>query len=141
MIPPVQGEPGSSTPAPAPKVLPPLVLLNGKHLPKIEDRLLSPRGHEGTYPAWEGLPFRGKIPDLREDDPDYKQPQIGSEAHVTVYDLSNPEHLEHYQKVWQLIANGTAMLSAEERVYDPEIKNWRVFMRWADSFTFAPKPL
>ena len=136
MIPPEKGTPGSGVPPAKGVALPPL---NGSRLPKLDAKLAGARGQDSTWPTWQEFPFRGDIPDLREDDPEHKQPKIGYETHVTVYDLSNPEHLDHYEKVWQMAANSTVIISAEERTYDPDTKNWRVFLRWALAYAYAAK--
>jgi hypothetical protein len=39
----------------------------------------------------------------------------------------------------QVVGNGFADISAEERVYDADIKNWRIFLRWGKTFTYTRK--
>jgi len=92
-----------------------------------------------VLPGWDGLPFRGStIPFLKEDDPAHKQPQVSYEPHVWILDLSKQEDLDDYRAVYQLVTNGSAIISAEERQYDSEAKNWRIFLRWALVFTHMP---
>jgi hypothetical protein len=105
----------------------------------IDGKLLDPnrmRGKGFTLPGFDGLPFRGAVPDLK--DSDVKQPTIGYETFVEILDLSIPEQLQHYEDVWQLISNSYAILSAEEKHYDEGTKNWRVFIRWALTYAFVP---
>jgi hypothetical protein len=106
---------------------------------KIDTRLLDPGGVHGkpvVLPGVDGVPFRGRIPDLK--DTDAKQPEIGYETFVEILDLSKPEDLKHYEDIWQLISNQYALLSSEEKHYDPDRKNWRVFIRWALMYTYVP---
>jgi len=91
-------------------------------------------------PGHDGLPFRGNaIPFLKNDDPAYRQPQVAYEPHVWILDLSLKEDLDDYRAVYQLVTNGSAIISAEERQYDVAVKNWRVFLRWALVFAHMPK--
>ena len=106
------------------------------------NRLLDPhqtKDKDFTLPGWDGMPFRGPIPYLKESDPDYRQPQVAYEPHVWILDLSLKEDLEDYRSVYQLVTNGAAVISAEERQYDQDSKNWRIFLRWALVFTHIPK--
>ena len=105
------------------------------------NRLLDPhhvRDKDFTFPGWNGLPFRGSIPSLKETDPEYRQPQVSYEPHIWILNLSVKEDLEDYRSVYQLVTNGSAVISAEERQYDKELKNWRIFLRWALMFTHMP---
>ena len=113
--------------------------------PSIPHELLDPAGvaHKPpVMPGIDGLPFRGPIPNLRETDPDHLRPQVGYEAHADILDLSIREDLQYYRDVFQVIAHGYAIMGAEDRQYDPEKKNWRVFLRWYEQFThMKPRPL
>jgi hypothetical protein len=105
------------------------------------NKLLDPHrtaDKEFVLPGWDGLPFRGSVPCLKESDPEYRQPQVAYEPHVWILDLSVKEDLEDYRSVYQLVTNGSAVISAEERQYDKDIKNWRIFLRWALMFTHMP---
>ncbi len=118
---------------------------NGKHLSRFAaswNTLLDPhqvQDKDFVLPGHDGLPFRGSVPFLKEDDPEQRQPTVSYEPHIWVLDLSKPEDLEDYRSVYQLVTNGMAVISAEEREYDPDIKNWRVFFRWALVFSHMRK--
>jgi hypothetical protein len=119
---------------------------NGQHTRRFEDgwnQLLDPhktRDQRFVLPGYDGLPFRGNaVPFLKEDDPSHRQPQVAYEPHVWILDLSNKEDLDDYRAVFQLVTNGSAIISAEDRQYDPVAKNWRIFLRWALVFTHMPK--
>jgi len=89
-------------------------------------------GEPFVWPGLDGIPFRGKsIPMLKENDPESVRPQVVFEPFVFVLDLSNPQDLEDYRNIWVLVTNNAAVISVEERQYDQEKKNWRVFIRWA----------
>lgn len=90
-------------------------------------------------PGYDGLPFRGDVPDLKNDDPEHKLPQIGQTAHVEILDLSIKDQLKHYEEVCQLVANGFAAISKEDMQWDPKKKNWRVFLRWIEYFMSIKK--
>ena len=115
---------------------------NNGAFPPIDQRFLDPgtvENETAVLPGYLGIPFRGPVPNIKEDDPEYKQPQVGSTVHVRVFDLSKKDDLEYYEKVWQMVANGYAMMSAEEREYDESSKSWRIFMRWAVPYAYVPK--
>lgn len=130
-----KAEPTAGTPAP---VTPPPISLriareeNGRAV--LPDKLVDPAGvfqQPMVLPGLEGLPFRGdSIPNLKEDDPDALRPKIGQQIFADVLDLSEPKDMRYYQQVMQLVGNGFAQLSVEERKYDNAIKSWRVFIRW-----------
>lgn len=106
----------------------------------IPAQLLDPHGvmkKEPIFPGHKGVPFRGAPTMLKQGD--RIQPKVGAEAQVVVLDLSKPDDLLYYQQVWQLFTNQVAFLSSEEKVYCPEIKNWRVFLRWGYKFTYMSK--
>lgn len=87
-------------------------------------------------PGWEGAPFRGSaIPDIKEDDPFHKQPQMAMQARVRIFEMNNPKHMTEYTEILQVIANGFGQLGAEERVYAEDIKSWRIFIRWWQVFS------
>ena len=101
-------------------------------------------GHPGTvYPGLEGLPFRlppgEQFPMLKQDDPDYMQPQQVADAYVKVFDLSKKEDLEEYAEVWDKASKGLILISAEERHWSDEIQNFKVFLRWGEVYLEMPK--
>jgi hypothetical protein len=123
-----------------PQELPPALMAS---LPPIPRTLVDPHGNldrPAILPGWEGLPFKGaSIPTLKEDDPDRRQPKIGSKAHIEVLDMSQEAHLKRYQDIMQTVANGFGAIGAEDRVYDKGTKNWRVFIRWWELYSYMPE--
>jgi hypothetical protein len=92
-----------------------------------------------VFPGFEGLPFRGIVPDRKELDPEKLQPQQGVRAHVEILDMAVEEDRKRMEDIYTTVANGHAIISAEEREYDPDKKNWRVFLRWADLYMYNPQ--
>lgn len=108
-----------------------------KDIPKM---LLDPHNvlnKEAVFPGRDGVPFRGQPTMLKQNDS--RQPKTGAETQVVILSLDKPDDLLYYQQVWQLFANNVAFLSCEEKVYDPVISNWRVFLRWGYKFTYMSK--
>jgi hypothetical protein len=125
---------------------------NGAHVPEVSpletyDRaipsgLLDPHGMHAkpfVFPGSDGLPFRGAVPMLKEDDPPERRPQVGSQVRIDVLNLSDAKDLAYYQEIWQVVANGYGQISCEERRYDEDIKSWRVMIRWFLSYAYVPK--
>jgi hypothetical protein len=116
---------------------------NGHKPPKTTDpRLLDPHGilsAPNVFPGFNSVPFRGSVPDLKETDPDHKQPQVGVQAHVEVLATNSADDLKRYEEIMQIIGNGFGQLGAEDRQYDDSIKGWRIFVRWWELYSYVPK--
>jgi len=107
----------------------------------FDQRLIDPfRLHRQsvTLPGIDGIPFRGPTPDLKEDDPDRKRPQLGAKVGLRQLNLADPEDMEAYRRIAQMVGNGCAQISFEERMYDESIKSWRVLIRWMEHYYFIP---
>lgn len=108
--------------------------------PEVPEDLLDPfktLTQQSVLPGFGGMPFRGTVPDLKEDDP--RRPEPAYQAFVRVFDLSNTKDLEYYEKIYQVAYNGFAVICAEERAYDKQKRNWRVFLRWAWTYSHMPE--
>lgn len=95
---------------------------------------------ETIFPGFDGIPFRSNgtaPPNLKADDP--RQPILVQDAKVRIFDLSDPEHLAQYEQIWFKIGRGQYKCSAEERQFIPELKNWRVLLRYAEFYFELPK--
>jgi hypothetical protein len=111
---------------------------------EIDGMLLDPfrvHGKPFTLPGYDGLPFRGPRPDLKENDSEERLPQPGMQVSVNVLDLSKPEDLEYYGRISQLVANGYAQISFEERKFVEEKKGWLVLVRWFMLYSCLPRPV
>ena len=92
------------------------------------------------FRGYEGIPFRSKTdvpPDLKADDP--RQPVIVIDAKVRVLLLSDPVHLALYEFIWAQAARERFTHPVEEREYDAELKNWRVFIRFGVRWLEMPR--
>lgn len=99
----------------------------------------APAGGTPRLPGWDGLPFYGQVPDMKNADGDHKKPQVGMRAHVDMFVLNVPEELKRYRDIMQLVANEYAKISFEDLRYDEAAKTWRILLRWVELFTFMPK--
>jgi hypothetical protein len=88
---------------------------------------------------FNGLPFIGQPMNRKEDDPDYKQPLETSLVHVRQFDTTNEKHMAEWSEIMQRVADGVTNVSFEEKVYDPDIKGWRILLRWVDFFYTNPE--
>jgi hypothetical protein len=113
-----------------------------KPRPALDNRLLNPNNaleKKVSLPGYNSIPFRGTPPFLKDLDDVTKQPKTAYQVYADIFDLSIPDDRFYYSQVWQLAANGFALISADERQYDEDAKNWRVFLRWALPYTYAPE--
>lgn len=112
--------------------------------PVLDPKLLNPNGSlqkKSVMPGYNGIPFRGAAPFLKDIDDPSKQPKTAYQVHMDIFDLSSVDDRNYYAQVWQMAANGFVLISADERQYDEEKKNWRVFLRWAQPYTYAPESI
>ena len=84
---------------------------------------------------YKGLPFVGKPYTVGDDN----KPVIARKVHVKQFNLSDKKDLEEYNSILQKVADATSLISYEEKVYDDEIKSWRILLRWLDLMYVAPK--
>lgn len=109
--------------------------------PFVDDRPTFNFPPEKANGEFEDRPYFGPRLDLKKEDPVKNLPRMRSKAHIHQFDLTNQEHMEKYESICQAIFDGNARLSFEERVYDADIKSWRVLIRWAEIYMGAPKNL
>lgn len=107
--------------------------------PVLDPSLLNASGSskKTVLPGRHKLPFRGDVPFLKEDDAE--QPDMACEVRVDIFEMRNDEDRKYYSNVWQLVSLGFAIISSEEKVYDEDVKNWRIFLRWALLYTYMPE--
>jgi preprotein translocase subunit Sss1 len=86
------------------------------------------------------LPFRGRtVPDLKNNDPFQKLPQEGIQVHLDILEMAKEVDRKRYIEIIQIITNGFGILGVEEREYDPEAKNWKIMLRWYETYSYLPK--
>lgn len=88
---------------------------------------------------YEGLPYIGAPLPFKDDDSDELRPQLKSNACCAQFDLSNEEDMEQYRAVSQKVCDSLATISFEEKIYDKDIKSWRVLIRWMEHYFAPPK--
>src|ERR1035437_10041220 len=74
----------------------------------LDSSLVNPQGllgRKGMLPGWDGLPFRGPVPNIKNEDSGRKQPETGTEVHVDILNLAKPDDLANYTKILQMISN------------------------------------
>jgi len=89
----------------------------------------------------EGLPYKGKAFDLKENDPENKQPRMVMEAHVKVFNLADEEDVKKYEEIVQLLVSDKAILSYEEKQYDESVKGWRLLIVYSEVYYTTPPDL
>lgn len=100
-----------------------------------------PSEFKGTYGPniFNGLPYIGDIYDRKESDPDYKQPVLVQKVHIKQFDLSDEKDMSEWNGICQRVADGVSVISFEEKIYDKELKSWRVLLRWMDEAYTKPE--
>ena len=84
---------------------------------------------------FKGLPYKGKPYTVDK----HSIPELKREVFIKQFDLSKEEDMKEYQQVFQRRADGLNQISFEEKVYDAELKSWRVLLRWYDIYYVEPK--
>jgi hypothetical protein len=87
---------------------------------------------------YNGLPYVGPVLDYKDDDPEEFQPQQCFNGCVAQFDLSKLEDMTQYRALCQKFCCAEAVLSAEEKVYDADIKSWRILIRWMEPYYGPP---
>lgn len=81
----------------------------------------------------DGIPFiTGKkhVPIYTKDDGPRKAPQYAKKPRVDVFDLSDEKDMEKYNRIWEAVGHGLVRVAVEDRQWMPDVKNWKVFIRW-----------
>lgn len=89
---------------------------------------------------FEGLPFKGDVPSLKESDPDYLRPKLQETVHIKVFDTAVPEDMCAMEKVMQ----ETRTIPPTVRIYERDKQfieitgSWRIFMTWTELYYAMP---
>jgi hypothetical protein len=84
---------------------------------------------------YKGLPYEGRPYTVSKDNP----PILKRKVHIKQFNLSSEKDLHEYNEIFQGVADGLSIISFEERVYDADLKSWRVLLRWYDLKYTEPK--
>mgnify|MGYP001618316290 CR=1 FL=1 len=90
---------------------------------------------EGQY---RGLPYKGAPCTIRNDDPKHALPTLKHKAGIKQFNMADPADLKLYTELLQRVCDSEVVLSFEEKVYDPDIKSWRILMRWMEPYYDSP---
>jgi len=99
-----------------------------------EDLFTSSTGEENDL-SFNGVPFRGRIPNLSKTD---MPPVMDYDVHVDILDLSDEEQKTKYEQICQKFVQGKAFIWVDDRKWDANSGNFKVFVRWADVFMRMP---
>jgi hypothetical protein len=97
------------------------------------------RKYEDGTKSYNGLEYKGPVRPYKKDDPPDRQPQLVRDPHIQVFCTDSDEDMEEYREVFKRVVAGRSVISFEEKVYDPDIKGWRILLRWMDIWYTAPK--
>lgn len=90
----------------------------------------------------DGIPHRtrGLPPLLRDQDPEYRQPQTGGQLHGAVFDLGVEEQRAAYERtlsrVYTLQLRGAAKICVVDRRFVESRGTWLVYCEWLELFTY-----
>lgn len=84
---------------------------------------------------FKGLPYEGS-PYMVDKD---SMPELKRRVYIKQFDLTSKDNLEEYNAVFQKVADNLSKISFEEKVYDTDLKSWRVLLRWYDYVYTEPK--
>jgi hypothetical protein len=92
----------------------------------------------------DNIPFLTKkshVPDYRNGDPRYAQPQPTKHVYVNILDLANENDLARYEMIWRNVGLGNVGISREEMEWVEKDQSWKVMLRWFISGKMDPAEL
>jgi len=100
-----------------------------------------PAGFKKKYGehTFNGLPYRGKVFNRKEKDPDQHQPVLSGEVFTKQFNLGESGHIEEWNTILQKVNDGIAEISFEERIFDKDLKTWHILVRWIEYFYTNPE--
>lgn len=103
-------------------------------MPSVSDRIM--QSIKGQQLQFMGLPYEGPVPDLKNDDPDWKQPQYRRRVQVEILNLNDTVDMGRYREISQKVGDSLAVISYEERVFTDSVA--KVLIRWFEPYYAAP---
>jgi hypothetical protein len=93
-----------------------------------------PSGFKDKYGKryYNGLPYTGKVYDIKEKDPEDKKPVEIMTVYVKQFISTDDAQMKEWQEILQRVADGVSTISFEEKVYDEKLGAWRILIRWMD---------
>ena len=87
---------------------------------------------------FEGLPYRGPPIITKDNDPDYKQPQLTYQGHAKVFNMADPEDSALYSELMDKKVRGYIDIGQQRITYDKDLKTYMIFFEWCDIYYTAP---
>lgn len=91
-----------------------------------------PKARYKATPEIDLPPGMTNVPLIGKDDPDSKKLQEQLIARIRVFDLANSDDLLECTQVWQKVADGLAMISTENVVFDEKNARYLMMLRWSE---------
>lgn len=85
-----------------------------------------------SWPGIEGIPFRGPVVDLKEEE--RNRLVLVNDFKCQTFDLSQPEDKEYYNWVMDRICNGLFKCLYINRMWSNEHKTMLVYVEWVQSY-------
>lgn len=94
-----------------------------------------------VYQGHDGVPHYGSNSLLvRERDPEKFKPKKAAKINCRIFKLSSNDDLEEYKltvsKVYSASMQNSARIVAIDRRFDPETKNWIIYLEWMEFYTY-----
>jgi hypothetical protein len=86
----------------------------------------------------QGIPFVSD-PGLMTQEELETKVKYGGHMRVRVFDLSQPDDLAEYTRVWQKIAEGPYFKVRELLQENRETHNWTALLQWLELYAVPPK--
>jgi len=96
---------------------------------------------ELKFPGFQGLPFKGTPPDLKNEDAPRRLPITNGRVYVRIFDLSKTRELSEYEKIMSKFVGDRShsLLSHEEFMQMPDKGTWKTLIRWVELYTELPE--
>lgn len=110
------------------------------HLPPITPSMIDTSGalnKKPVLPGKDGVPFRGEVPNLKENDTAEAQTQQAIQGHAAIFDLSDPLQLRYYQTLFHLVYNQKAIIGMERTDFNAQTGKYTAFVRWGFPYLYV----
>jgi len=95
------------------------------------------------HPGLNGLVYRQyngeDLPLFRDSDRPGVKPQLRFQGHARVFDMSNEDDVNSWERVIDLCSQQKAVLSNEEVHFNERTGNFMIYARWAEYFLQSPE--
>lgn len=88
------------------------------------------------FPGYEGIPYRGPVPQLANNDA--VKPETVQDAKIKVLDTSKADDLQEYERICDNIAKGISLMSMEKVQWVEDTKSWMILIRYIELYAEMP---